>query len=230
MILKRLLQVSAFIAILAVLLFVPAGRVDWVMGWAFIGVYVVGVLLTAAYVGRINPDLIEERTQVKEGTKGWDRVLTNLFSLVALPGVMIVAGLDMRFGWSSFPMPVQLMALAFNGLGYGLVVWAMATNAFFATYVRIQTDRGHKVVTDGPYRFVRHPGYVGMVTLLSTPPTAVTLSCSVDNWESSYMSRRVNRKKGKEINYWRQGSFALPPSTPAGPAGLVSGRKRSRPS
>jgi protein-S-isoprenylcysteine O-methyltransferase Ste14 len=76
----------------------------------------------------------------------------------------IVAGLDQRYGWTGgFPLAAQIAALAVCALGYALVVWATASNTFFSQIVRIQSERGHGVVTGGPYHYVRHPAYVGMI-------------------------------------------------------------------
>jgi protein-S-isoprenylcysteine O-methyltransferase Ste14 len=76
----------------------------------------------------------------------------------------IIAGLDQRYGWTGgFPLVVQIAAFLFCILGYALVVWATASNAFFSQIVRVQTKRGHTVVTGGPYHFVRHPAYLGAI-------------------------------------------------------------------
>ena len=83
----------------------------------------------------------------------------------------IVAGLDVRYGWTGgIPLWLHIVTLVIAALGYALGTWAMAANAFFSQIVRIQDDRGHTVVTDGPYQFVRHPGYVGTIAFeLATP-------------------------------------------------------------
>ena len=85
--------------------------------------------------------------------------------LVALVGPfagLLVAGLDKRFGWSpEIPLGIQIAALALVILGYLLSIWAMVVNRFFSAVVRIQTERGHTVITTGPYSYVRHPGYDG---------------------------------------------------------------------
>ena len=105
-----------------------------------------------------------------QGVKPWDKRITS-----ALGGLMvlswIVAGLDFRLHWSS-PLPLlwHLGGLLLVLLGFALFLWAMASNAFFAEGVRIQEERGHRVVSSGPYRFVRHPGYVGAILgQLATP-------------------------------------------------------------
>jgi protein-S-isoprenylcysteine O-methyltransferase Ste14 len=83
----------------------------------------------------------------------------------------ILAGLDVRYGWTAqMPLTIQVIALVVSALGYALGTWAMVTNAYFSMIVRIQEDRDHAVVSDGPYRYVRHPGYTGTTTFeLATP-------------------------------------------------------------
>ncbi|MEZ4517987.1 MAG: isoprenylcysteine carboxylmethyltransferase family protein [Chloroflexota bacterium] len=83
----------------------------------------------------------------------------------------IVAGLDYRFGWSGpVPLWVHLAGLLLTAGGYGIFLWAMTANAYFSEGVRIQSERGHAVQSDGPYRIVRHPGYVGgIMSYLGTP-------------------------------------------------------------
>ena len=76
----------------------------------------------------------------------------------------ILAGLDQRYGWTGgFPLAVQISAWVVCLLSYALLAWAMVSNTFFSQIVRIQSDRGHTVATRGPYRYMRHPGYAGML-------------------------------------------------------------------
>jgi protein-S-isoprenylcysteine O-methyltransferase Ste14 len=159
-VLRRMLQVVVTYLVLAVLLFCLSGRLNWIWAWAYVGVgfgiLVINVLILPA-------ELIAERGQPGENVKGWDRLLATLTGLPTL-GVPIVAGLDARFGWSPQIAPgIHLTGLALFALGQGLFSWAMASNQYFSTAVRIQMDRGHTVATGGPYRYVRHPGYVGFV-------------------------------------------------------------------
>ncbi|MCJ7533093.1 MAG: isoprenylcysteine carboxylmethyltransferase family protein [Anaerolineales bacterium] len=87
-----------------------------------------------------------------------------LWALAIYFALPLVAGLDVRFGWAREPSVawhvVGAVALA---VGLGFTSWAMIANAYFSTAVRIQSDRGHTVCRSGPYRFVRHPGYVGFI-------------------------------------------------------------------
>jgi protein-S-isoprenylcysteine O-methyltransferase Ste14 len=157
---KRMLQVVIQTLLIAVILFIASGHLDWGWAWAYLGVGV-GILVINASV--LPPELIAERGQIKEDTKGWDRLLAPLLILPTL-GTLIVAGLDERFGWSpQLTVAIQVIALIVFALAQGLFSWAMASNKFFSGTVRIQEERGHAVATGGPYRYVRHPGYVGYI-------------------------------------------------------------------
>ena len=154
----------------AATLFIPAGRWNWVWGWALVGIYAVWVSANALILIPRSPELLAERAQRKKGIKDWDAVLMSIVGVVTLCK-HIVAGLDVRYGWTvGIPLWLQIVTLAIAVLGYALGTWAMAVNAFFSQIVRIQDDRGHAVVTGGPYQFVRHPGYVGVIAFeLATP-------------------------------------------------------------
>ncbi len=162
-IIRRLIQLLVFILIQAAILFLASGRLDWTMAWVYLGVYVGLIVVNAIVILPRNPDLIAERGQIQRNVKSWDKVFSVFYVLSSL-GLLVVAGLDHRWGWSpQMNLTAQLSGLALYVLGFALVSWAMASNRFFSTVVRIQTDRGHTVATGGPYQFVRHPGYVGMM-------------------------------------------------------------------
>ena len=154
---RRVMQLAFLLAVFAASLFLTSGRLDWIAAWAYLGLYVGMILATGLVIER---DLIAERSRIGEGTKDWDRVLGSLSIFLVTPGALIVAGLDKRFGWSELPLVVQIVAALFVILGSALTVWTMASNRFFSGTVRIQEDRGHTVVSAGPYGFVRHPGYL----------------------------------------------------------------------
>jgi protein-S-isoprenylcysteine O-methyltransferase Ste14 len=159
---------------MAVALFWSAGRIDWWPAWAAIGVWLAFFTATDILLLRINPDLISERLAPPKGAKAWDRAIMSLFRLSTLARY-ILAGLDQRYGWTGgFPLAVQLAALAVCILSYALLAWAMLSNTFFSQIVRIQADRGQAVATGGPYRYVRHPAYVGMI--LFEPAMAALLA------------------------------------------------------
>jgi protein-S-isoprenylcysteine O-methyltransferase Ste14 len=121
-------------------------------------------------IAPFDQELIEERTSIKEGVKRWDRALTAPLSFVYPFGLFILVGVEMRLGHLlQFPFWAQIAGLVGSVAGQMLSTWAMASNKFYGRFVRIQKERGHYVVKDGPYRYVRHPGYLGvMLTALGT--------------------------------------------------------------
>lgn len=149
------------IAIVAALAALVSGRLDWAGGWIFTGFLAVQFVLTLSFLVPKNPGLYAERSGLKKGTKKWDIALSVLVAYTPLL-LCIVSGLDARNGWTD-PLPSgPRIALTFLSVaGSMLVTWAMLANTFFAATVRIQEDRGHTVVTGGPYGYVRHPGYLG---------------------------------------------------------------------
>jgi protein-S-isoprenylcysteine O-methyltransferase Ste14 len=151
------------IAFVGVALFWSAGRVDWWSGWAMVAILLGWILTTAIVILRINPDLLAERLGPGKGAKSWDTAIMGIVGMASLAR-LIVAGLDQRYAWTGdFPLALQIGALVACVLGYTVVVWATASNAFFSQIVRIQAERAHAVATGGPYRVVRHPAYVGTI-------------------------------------------------------------------
>ena len=151
------------IMLLPVLMFVIAGRWDWWQGWAFLGAYLGLTIISRVLLFITNPDLVKERAccTEAEGANSWDKRIAPLVVFVPLLA-LIVAALDFRFDWSpEFPLWLELTGLALQIVGYLFSAWAMLVNRFFSGTVRIQADRGHRTITKGPYRILRHPGYAG---------------------------------------------------------------------
>lgn len=160
---KRALQIAFQFLLLAAILFLSSGRLDWWFAWVYLGVFVLGVGANSYVILRTNPELIAERArQFTPETKKWDRILATLWGVMSAIVSLLVAGLGKRFGWSpQIPLTVQLAAMLVHMFGAAFAGWALVSNAFFSGTVRVQTERGHAVVSTGPYRFVRHPGYAG---------------------------------------------------------------------
>jgi len=157
---KRMLQVVIQYFVIALILFITAGKLDWIWAWAYMGV---NVLILAINAVVLSPELKAERGEIKENVEPWDRKVALIGSIFTL-AVIILPGLDLRFGWSPPLNPsIQIIGLIFYALGMGLFTWSMVSNPFFSTSVRIQMDRDHVVATSGPYQYVRHPGYIGYI-------------------------------------------------------------------
>lgn len=147
-------------------------RWDWWEAWVYATICIVGFAVSRALASRRHSDLLAERARFMrhDNAESWDRFLA---PLVGLGGGLIplTAGLDALFRWSPvFPLPAKILSLVVILTGYTLGAYALIENRYFSGMVRIQTDRGHRVVSSGPYRWIRHPGYTGaLLTYLATP-------------------------------------------------------------
>ena len=142
------------------LLFFVAGRWTYWQAWVYIILNMIILIIMATLLIR-NSDLVEERLNPKKGMKGWDKfyfAVTTPLYMVAL----VIGGLDARFGWTTnMPLTIYWVSVLLYLLGQSIFLWARYTNNYFSSVVRIQTDRGQTVCKEGPYHYVRHPGYVG---------------------------------------------------------------------
>jgi protein-S-isoprenylcysteine O-methyltransferase Ste14 len=162
---QRLGAVLGYMAILLGVFFMVSGSWSHPFVWLYGGLGVVNAVILAALLWR-SPGLMQERAQSGPNVKKWDRVLVKLQGVMTLFG-LILSGPDFRFGWTQ-PIPAEWrwFGVAVLLVGNGLIAWAMRTNHFFSTYVRIQTDREHQVIVQGPYSLIRHPGYGGIILTL----------------------------------------------------------------
>ena len=155
-------------AVIAAIIFVVAGRWDLPFVWAVLGVMIAFYLVLAAFA---DPGMVRERIAPGPGNR--DR-LTQPLGGVLLLGHWVLVGLDVgRFHWSPVPWEVQIAGLVGYAAALSVNFWAMRANRFYSSVVRVQTDRGHHTVADGPYRFVRHPGYTA--TLIAALSGGVAL-------------------------------------------------------
>jgi protein-S-isoprenylcysteine O-methyltransferase Ste14 len=162
----RVVAVFVFgVLLLAALIFVPAGRLDWTPGWVCLLGMVIGFSGVTAHVFRRTPSLIQRRARVGPGTPFWDRILL-AFVQILFMAILIVGGLDARFGWTSLPLWLQAIGVVLMMTGSLFLGWAMGENPHFESSVRIQDDQHHCVIEGGPYRVVRHPGYVAGMLLM----------------------------------------------------------------
>lgn len=148
--------------------FLSAGRLNLLLSWIYFALLLMNSILLTFLM---DPELIKERAGVAEGSKRSDLPHALILGRIGPIVVTIVAGLDTRFGWTHLTMRIAAY-LAFIVMVPGICLsdWAVITNRFFSGVVRIQKDRGHRVISDGPYRYIRHPGYLGSILYhLATP-------------------------------------------------------------
>lgn len=170
---RNTLRIAGLILVFGSLLFGSAGRLDWTAGWVFFGSYLLAVLAVGAWLKAHDPQLLHERRNPGEDAKGWDQVLMRAYSVVLLC-MLVLASLDAgRFGWSRMPLWAQIAGfMGFTPAGT-VILWAMINNTYLSRYVRIQEDRGHAVASEGPYQYVRHPMYAGVILLIVCVPLAL---------------------------------------------------------
>ena len=162
------------------ILFAAAGRLDWGMAWAYLAVTYLSSIASRLLMYRIAPDMVAERARAFDlkNARGWDKYFLPLALILAPLLLNLVAGLDHRWSLSAVPFGLQLLGLVGLLLGGAAGMWAMAVNRFYSSVMRIQKDRGQIVVTNGPYHFVRHPGYASAVL------SYLSLSLTFGSWWS----------------------------------------------
>ena len=161
---KRFLQIILTIAFQGIILFIAASDLTWIAAWIYLILTTFLAVINTTYLIFKDPELIVERSEVKTDVKSWDKPFALVISIIGPFIYLFVAGLDYRFDLSGrMPQGIQYCSGFMVIVGYFIWGWAMAANRFFSGLVRIQKERGHTVAQGGPYRFVRHPGYVGMI-------------------------------------------------------------------
>jgi len=172
-IIRRLIQVFLTLLIQGIILFVAAGTIRWKWAWIFM---LLAVIILIINLFMIPAELIEERGRKKKDAKKWDKRLTSI-NIIPTILLYISCGLDYRFKWTgNINIFINITGLILTFSGSMLFTWSMISNKFFSTLVRLQVDRQHTVASGGPYKYVRHPGYVGyMVMSFATPIALGTL-------------------------------------------------------
>lgn len=170
---EMIIRFAIFVLIVMGILFLSAGTLNWLWGWIYVALMIGATIISRWLMIRANPGLAVERARSMqaEDAKSWDKVLSPVVAIYGPFLTMIVAGLDFRFELTEpLSLTIRLIAMGVIVLAYVFASWAMIINQFFSGTVRIQTDRGHHVISSGPYRVVRHPGYTGgLLAGLATP-------------------------------------------------------------
>jgi len=189
-----------------------SGRLDWWEMWAYLVNFLIVVVAGRVYLMVRDPELIRERMQADkmENVKSWDKWLMPLIAVYMPLLTLVVAGLDKRFGWTpGLPDWIQIIALGILFLSGMLGNWAMRTNRFFSSQVRIQTDRGQHVVDMGMYSVVRHPGYAsGLLAWFAAPvlfsswPAAIP--CVVTILLYIYRTKKEDRVLQEELPGYKE--------------------------
>jgi protein-S-isoprenylcysteine O-methyltransferase Ste14 len=164
MIAKLLLQNLIWIVAIGALLFVSAGTLHWPAAWVFLGTNAILGLGCGLWLAKTDPALLAERMRptMQDGQPAADKKFMLAFGFAALIWLVTI-GLDRRLHGSDVPLSLQALGLAMLLLCTGFIMWVLRENSFAAPVVKVQAERGHHVVSTGPYAFVRHPMYSGIV-------------------------------------------------------------------
>lgn len=166
------IQTLLFIVVMPILPILVSRSWDWIEAWAYAAIFIAGFVVSRLLASQRHPDIIAERAKFMQhkNAKAWDKRLVPLMGITGI-ATLVVAGLDKLLDWSpGFSSLIKMLSLIVLIAGYALGSYALIENRFFSGMVRIQSDRDHKVVSSGPYRWIRHPGYAGaLLSYLVTP-------------------------------------------------------------
>lgn len=162
-------QIFGMFVVFALLLFLAAGTLAWLAGWAFLVLFFGFTIAISLWLLRHNPALLTERmTGIgKPDQKTWDKVFFAFANLIFLAWLVIMPLDAMRFGWSHMPAWVQILGALLLLISFYLFFLTFRENSYLSPAVRIQTERAQTVVSTGPYRYVRHPMYAAALIFLT---------------------------------------------------------------
>lgn len=169
---KQTIISSVLLSVMLILFGVSAGSLYIPRLWMFAGIVFIYFLGSNILLYKLNPELLIQRLKLRrKGSKTWDEALVRVSNLCAMIFIPVVSGLDVgRYQWSSLGFSFVFIGLALLVVSSVLINWAMVVNPFFEPTVRIQNDREHRVISVGPYAYVRHPGYLSGITWVSSIP------------------------------------------------------------
>lgn len=163
---RFLLQTATWLVALGAMLFLAAGTLRWPGAWGLLGVMAAAGLVMGLWLARHDPALLAERMRppLQRGQKRWDQAFMGVF-LALWCGWFVLMALDARYGWSRVPGWAALLGAAAILISYGIIAAVFRANSFAAPVVKLQAERGHRVIDTGPYAVVRHPMYAGALPM-----------------------------------------------------------------
>jgi protein-S-isoprenylcysteine O-methyltransferase Ste14 len=163
--LRLLIEIPVRFLIFCLALFLPAGTLAWPAAWAYLVLFLAGIISQTLWLRRHNPELLAERMTGldKPGRKKWDRALFNLFQVLLYAWLVLMSFDVGRFRWSHVPVWLQVVGAVILLVSFALLFLTFRENPYLSPAVRIQAERGQRVITTGPYRYVRHPMYAAFI-------------------------------------------------------------------
>jgi protein-S-isoprenylcysteine O-methyltransferase Ste14 len=167
--LRLTLQCGVTAVLFAALIFIPAGSLRFWEGWAYVSIQFVSGLLALVYLYKHDPELVERRMRRKEKVQQQKLIMKFVYVIYLI--ALLLPGLDHRFGWSHPPLWLIILSQAGALGGSMMTFWVMKVNTFAASTIQVETDQ--RVISSGPYRFVRHPMYLGLCMVFFFTPLAL---------------------------------------------------------
>jgi len=164
-------QTAALFGVIALCLFSPAGTLTWLAAWIFILLFVGFFTAVNIWLSKHNPSLLKERVRLRTSDqKGWDRALFPLLEVLIVAWLVFISFDATRFHWSAVSIAFQAIGTLILLSSFHLLFLAFRENSYLSAVVRLQEERGQKVISTGPYRYVRHPMYSGIsLFMVGTP-------------------------------------------------------------
>jgi len=174
LVIKVIIRFISGLILIGVFFFGTAGTFSWPEAWIFIGIQFSWSTVHALWLMKHNPELLKDRLAiVKKSTKSWDRFI-QIVSTPFFLAFLVIPGLDaVRFQWSKVPTAVKVICFVLTAAAFIWISRVMKENTYLSRVVEIQAERGHKVITTGPYKYVRHPMYVATLVLFFCLPPAL---------------------------------------------------------
>ncbi len=170
---KNIIRGIAMSGCLIALFFGPGGTFNWPEAWLFLFLYAVALTGIVVWMKKNAPDLLKERMSRKKDAKTWDKVILSIYTVLVMIMLAVIGFDAVRYNWSHVPLLVKVLGFLGFFPAYMLVFWTMTQNRYLSEVVRIQKERGHDVCTTGPYRYIRHPMYVGVIIFVLCLPLAL---------------------------------------------------------
>lgn len=172
-ILRGVLRILLVITLVGGVLFISAGSISWRFAWLVVLFFLGYLVLVMIWGVKNSPELMIERGKIEGNVKPWDKMINALYAVFLL-SMLVVVGFDsQRYGWTNMPIAFQVVGIVVMICSAWLIWRSMAENAYASRWARIQEDRGHKVITTGPYSYVRHPMYLGVIVLVFSSSLAL---------------------------------------------------------
>jgi protein-S-isoprenylcysteine O-methyltransferase Ste14 len=167
---RTILSALANYPLLGALLFGAAGTVRWIAGWTFLALFVGASVAVTRWLLVHDPGLLEERLRIGKNQKWWDKIFVGVIGLLFLAWFAVMPLDAVRFRWTHVPLALLPVGVLLTSLAFWLFFATFRENPFLSGVVRIQGERGHSVISTGPYRVVRHPMYAAALLLFVGGP------------------------------------------------------------